>query len=246
MKPNFLLLTLSQWNFLYFQIMAAIINFKTLLETTEHVKLLTDSFHDKQKRTNTHVDMQQTPRTLVPLWLPGMRSKWMNGSRNLLAPNGLVDSNQPPTGGMTAVNVTVFWDVAQSSPVASYQHFVGSWCLHFQSRGALKMKSMYLSKTLVTVYQIIWHQNTEDSSYMSHSCENLESHTMLGIQPILHVMNQWAQCHILYYEYMKKEMCKVQGFVQYNCSHTSVKLCYLGHLGYWSVNNVVVPNSKVL
>lgn len=82
------------------------------------------------------------------------------------------------------------------------------------------MKSMYLSQTLVTVYQITWHQNAEDSSNMTHCCENL------------HVMNQWAQCPILHYEYMQKEMCKVQGFVQYNCSYTSVKLCYLGHLGH--------------
>lgn len=170
------------------------------------------------------------------------QSEWMvQGTHWPLMVRSIATSPQQEV--MTAVNVTVFWDVALSSPVASYQYFVGSWCLHFQSRGALKMKSMYLSKALVTVYQITWHQNAEDSSNMNHCCENLESHTMIGIQPnlhdrnahwisgislILHVMNQWAQCPILHYEYVNKEMCKVQGFVQYNCSYTSVKLCYLG------------------
>jgi hypothetical protein len=90
---------------------------------------------------------------------------------------------------ITAVNVTVFWDMAQSSLVASYQHFVGSWCFHFHSTRALMMKSMCFSKTLVTIYQTTWHQNAEDSSNITHCRENLKSHTMLGIHPNLHERN---------------------------------------------------------
>lgn len=51
------------------------------------------------------------------------------------------------------------------------------------------MKSMCLFKTLVTIYQITWHQNAEDSSNITHCCENLESHTMLGIHSNLHARN---------------------------------------------------------
>jgi hypothetical protein len=51
------------------------------------------------------------------------------------------------------------------------------------------MKPTSFSKTLVPIYQITLHQNAEDSNIIIHCCENLKSHTMLGIHPNLHERN---------------------------------------------------------
>jgi hypothetical protein len=115
------------------------------------------------------------------------RSEWMvQGTYWSLMVRPIAISPQQEV--TTVVNTTVFWDVAQSSPVDSYQHFVGPWCLQLQRTGALKMKPTSFSKTLVPIYQITLHQNAEDSDII-HCCENLKSHTILGIHPNLHERN---------------------------------------------------------
>lgn len=166
--------------------MAAIINFKTLLKSLKHVKLLTDSFHDKQEKTNTHA-ANSVNFSIIMAAMNETRSEWMvQGTYSSLMVRPIAISPQQEL--TMAVNTTAFWDVAQSSLVASYQDFVGSWCLYLQSRGALKRKPKSFSKTLVTIYQITQHQNAEDSNII-HFCENLKSHTIIGIHPNLHERN---------------------------------------------------------
>jgi hypothetical protein len=69
----------------------------------------------------------------------------------------------------------VFWDVAPCSLVEVYRRFRGAYCLHYQG----DEEAANTSETSVNLYQIIRHNDPEDSHLHTRRHENLKSQDIL-------------------------------------------------------------------